>query len=74
MELNADLAPIKHCILSLVLNLVNQVENTVVCMVRLLSSNADTSSNLNTIHLKISTHAYFTVLFHSTWSEYKNTL
>ena len=41
-------------------------------MARLLSSNAHTSSNLNTIHLKISTHAYFTVLFHSKWSKYKN--
>ena len=50
----------------------NQVENTIVCMARLLSLNGRISSNFDTIHLKLSTHAYFTVFFHSTWSEYIN--
>ena len=52
-----------HCILSLVLNVMNQVENTVVCMARLLSSNAHTSSNFNSIHLKISTYIFLRCSF-----------
>ena len=39
--------------LSLVLKAVNQVENTVVCMARLLSSNERISHNSDTIHLKL---------------------
>ena len=45
-ELNADLAPIKPL----------YFEPGSKRMARLLSPNAHTSSNFNTIHLKISTH------------------
>ena len=41
-------------------------------MANLLSLNGHMSSHLDTIHLKVSTHAYFALLFHSTWSKYKN--
>ena len=60
------------CILSLELNAKIQAENTVVCMASLLSLNGHMSSHFDTIHLKLSTHAYFALLFHSMLSEYKN--
>ena len=58
--------------LSLELNVKIQAENTVVCMASLLSLNGHMSSHFDTIHLKLSTHAYFALLFHSMLSEYEN--
>ena len=49
-----------------------QTENTVVCMASLLSLNGHMSSHFDTIHLQLSTHAYFALLFHSMLSEYEN--
>ena len=49
-----------------------QAENTVVCMASLLSLNGHMSSQFDTIHLKLSKHAYFTLLFHSMLPEYEN--
>ena len=43
-----------------------QAKNTLICMASPLSSNGHISPNFETIHLKLSTHAYFTVLFYST--------
>ena len=37
-----------------------------------LSLNGHISFHFYTIHLKLSTHAYFPVLFHSMWSKYEN--
>ena len=54
------------------LNVKIQAENTVVCMASLLSFNGHMSPHFDTIHLKVSTHAYFALLFHSTLSEYEN--
>ena len=59
------LFPSNHCILSLLLRIMNQAKNTVVHMARLLSSNGYISLNFDTIPLKLSTHAWFMVLFHS---------
>ena len=61
-----------YCILSLELNVKIQAENTVVCMASLLSLNGHISSHFDTIHLKLSTHGYFALLFHSISSEYEN--
>ena len=36
------------------------------------SSNDPVSSHFGTIRLKLSTNAYFVVLFHSMWSKYEN--
>ena len=47
----------------------NHVENTVVCIARLLSSNSHISSNVDTIYLNLSTYAYCMELFHSKWSK-----
>ena len=52
-----------HCILSLVLNVMNQVEDTVVCMAKLLSSNAHTSSNFNTSCKKLWCCLVFNLFF-----------
>ena len=41
-------------------------------LVWLLSLNGHTSSHFDIIHLKLSTHAYFTVLSHSMWLKYEN--
>ena len=49
-----------------------QAENAVVCMASLLSLNCHMSSHLDTIHLKLLTHAYFALLFHSILSKYEN--
>ena len=48
-----------------------QAESTVDCMSILLSSNGHISSHLDTTHLKLSTHDYFMVLFHSMWLKYE---
>ena len=61
-----------HCILRLVLNVKIQAENTVVCMANLLSLKGHISSHFDTIHFKLSTHAYFPLLFHSMWSKTEN--
>ena len=59
-------------ILSLDLKVKIQAEITVVCMASLLSSNDHISSHFDTTHLKLSTHDYFMVLFHSMWLKYEN--
>ena len=66
-----QLGQIDHCILSLELNVKIQAKNTVVCMASLLSSNGHMSSHFDTIHVKLSTHAYFALFFHTMLSDYE---
>ena len=40
-----------------------------VCMKVLLSSNCRISSNIDNIHLKLSTHIYLKMFFHSIFSQ-----
>ena len=58
--------------LSLELNVKIQPENTAVCMANLLPLNGHMSSHFDTIHLTLSTHAYFAVLFRAMRSKYGN--
>ena len=60
-----------HCILRLVLNVQNQEKNTEDCMASFLSSHGRISVNFDNIHLKLSTHAYSEVHFHSMLSKYE---
>ena len=43
-----------------------------VCMARCLSSNGRISVHFDDIHLRLSTHGYFEVCFHSMFSKYEN--
>ena len=60
-----------HCILCLVLRAWNQEKNTDVCMASILLSNGRILAQLDKIHLKFSTHAYFAVRFHPMLSKYE---
>ena len=48
-----------HCILCLVLNVLNREKNTEVCMGSLLSLNGRNSAYFDNIDLKLSKPAYF---------------
>ena len=61
-----------HCIVSLVLNVWSQEKNKKICMASLLSSNDCILVHFDNIHLKLSTHIYFEVCFHSILSKYEN--
>ena len=63
MDLELKILDSDH--LCLELNVKIQAENAVVSMASLLSLNGHISSHFDTIHLKLSTYAYFALLFHS---------
>ena len=70
--MNADIVPINHCILCLVLNARNQEKNTVVCLASFLSLNGRILAHVEYIHVILSTYAYFEVRFHSMLSKCEN--
>ena len=49
-----------------------KAENTVVCMASLLSLNGHISLHFETIHLKLSTHAYLTVFIYFMLLKYED--